>query len=294
MEDKQKKASMSKIKGVAALFDEYEIKDLFRRYVQLLVVIEVLIFLVCWVYQLGIDEVAVTGKPVDIPFPWKAYFLVSFSAPIAVTFLIGLVVVAFNSFLYGQSGKAIFKESKEGGYGKLAKIANFCFQLPFLLTLLLLGLLIAIIYNMEEIILVLGRFGEATARFLLYGLGAVLVAGTIFAVVRMILNYKLRKKDLEYEYKREVMDRLGIAILDDKTVVDSQGRMLGTAQDISGGQRQLPAGPGPQKGPRKPVRDVTVEKTVDAAAEVVDEKTAEASVADDAADKSDDPKKQAS
>ena len=77
MQESQKNQGGGKRKGVASLFDDYEIKDLFRRYIQLLIVVEVLIFLVCWVYQLGIDEVAVTGKPVDIPFPWKAYFLVS-------------------------------------------------------------------------------------------------------------------------------------------------------------------------------------------------------------------------
>lgn len=235
MQETQKKQSGGKRKGVASLFDDYEIKDLFRRYVQLLIVIEVLIFLVCWVYQLGIDEVAVTGKPVDIPFPWKAYFLVSFAAPLATTFLVGIVVVAFNSFLYGQRGAPIFKEDgSDGASSRLARIANFCFQLPFLLTLLLLGILLGVVYNMNEILLFLGRFGEAAARVLLIGLGCVLVAGTIFGVVRMVLNYKLRKKNMEYEYKREVMERLGIAILDERTMIDSQGQVVGAKQiDVS-------------------------------------------------------------
>jgi hypothetical protein len=43
----------------------------------------------------------------------------------------------------------------------------------------------------------------------------------------MVLNYKLRKKNMEYDYKREVMERLGIAILDERTMVDSQGQVLG-------------------------------------------------------------------
>jgi hypothetical protein len=217
-------------KGVASLFDDYEIKDLFRKYVQLLIVVEVLIFLVCWVYQLGIDEVAVTGKPVDVPFPWKAYFLVSFIAPVAVTFLVGIVVVAFNSFLYGQRGAPIFKDISGGAAGAFAKAANFCFQLPFLLTLLLLGALVGAVYNLGAIMEYLARFGEAAARIALIGLGCVLVAGTVFGVVRMVLNYKLRKKNMEYEYKREVMDRLGIAILDERTMIDSRGKTLGPKQ----------------------------------------------------------------
>jgi len=221
-------------KGVASLFDDYEIKDLFRRYVQLLIVVEVLIFLVCWVYQLGLDEVAVTGTPVDVPFPWKAYFLISFIAPVAVTFLVGIVVAAFNSFLYGQRGVPIFKDIPGGVAGTFARVANFCFQLPFLLTLLLLCALIGAFYNLGSIMEYLARFGEAAARVALIGLGCVLVAGTIFGVVRMVLNYKLRKKNMEYQYKREVMDRLGIAILDERTMIDSQGKMVGSRQiDVS-------------------------------------------------------------
>lgn len=228
MQESQKNQSGGKRKGVASLFDDYEIKDLFRRYIQLLIVVEVLIFLVCWVYQLGIDEVAVTGKPVDVPFPWRAYFLTSFSAPVAVTFLVGIVVVAFNSFLYGQRGGPVFKENPAAGAaGKFAKVANFCFQLPFLLTLLLFGIFMGVVYNLGTIMDYLARFGEAAARIVLIGLGCVLVAGTIFGVVRMVLNYKLRKKNMEYDYKREVMERLGIAILDERTMVDSQGKVLG-------------------------------------------------------------------
>lgn len=244
-EEMQKRPREGTRKGVASLFDDYEVKDLFRRYVQLLIVVEVLIFLVCWVYQLGIDEVAMTGKPVDIPFPWKAYFLVSFSAPLAVTFLAGIVVVAFNSFLFGHKGEKIFTEDgHEGTLGKIAKAANFCFQLPFLLTLLLLGALIGVVYNAGEILAFLGRFGEAAAKFLLIALGCILVAGTLFGVVRMVLNYKLRKKDMEYEYKREVMDRLGIAILDERTVIDQQGRTVRPREIDAGASdsRYLPPG----------------------------------------------------
>lgn len=235
--------SKVKRKGVAALFDDYEIKDLFRRYIQLLIVVEVLIFLVCWVYQLGIDEVAVTGKPVDVPFPWKAYFLVSFSAPVAVTFLVGIVVVAFNSFLFGQKGRPVFKETQEEGFaGKVVRAANFCFQLPFLLTLLLLGVFIGIVFNLGVITEYLARFGEAASKVILIGLGCVLLAGTIFGVVRMVLNYKLRKKNMEYDYKREVMDRLGIAILDERTMIDGQGQVVGprNIQIADAGQDVLP------------------------------------------------------
>lgn len=245
-----------KKKGLASLFDDCEIKDFFRRYVQLLVTVEILIFLVCWVYQLGIDEVAATGAVVDIPFPWKMYFTVSFIAPVAVTFLTGIVVVGFNSFLYGRRGAPIFREdSQDATAGRLARIANFCLKLPFLFLLLLLGVLAGVAYNMGEIVLFLGRFGEAAARFVLLALGGLLLAGTIFGVVRMVLNYKLRKQNMEYAYKREVMDRLGIAILDERTMLDSQGRVIDSKR------RSLDVPPGEMKPlPSAPPEDTLTER----------------------------------
>ncbi|MBZ4684636.1 MAG: hypothetical protein JG774_381 [Desulfomicrobiaceae bacterium] len=225
MEEKQQRTDERR-HGLAALFDEYELKDLFRKYVHLLLVVEGLIFLVCWVYQLGLDEAAATGHPVDIPFPWKTYFVVALSAPVAVTFLVGIVVAGFNAFVYGHQGRPLVRAKKEDGTeARLAAAINFCMQLPFLLILGMLGILIGVLYNLGSILEFLGRFGEAASRIILIGLGAVLAAGTIYAVVRLILQYKLRAKNMEYEYKRQVMEQLGIAIVDN-TVVHKSGTIL--------------------------------------------------------------------
>ncbi len=220
----QKQRSEERRRGLAALFDEYELKDLFRKYIHLLLVLEGLIFLVCWVYQLGLDEVAVTGKPVDIPFPWRMYILAALGAPIAVTFLLGIVVAGFNTFVYGHRGQPLLRAKKDDGTeNRLAAIINFWLQLPFLMVLALVGILIGILFYLDVLLEFLARFGEATARTLLIALGAILVAGTVYAIVRLILQYKLRAKNLEYEYKREVMEKLGIAIMDNTIIHKDAG-----------------------------------------------------------------------
>lgn len=52
---------------------------------------------------------------------------------------------------------------------------------------------------------------------------------------------------MEYAYKREVMDRLGIAILDERTMLDSQGRVFDLKRrpvDIPPGEmKPLPSAP---------------------------------------------------
>ncbi len=79
--------------GIAALFDDMERKDIFRKYLYFLGWVELGILLTCWLYQIG-DS----GRDGDPVFPWRLYFLVAFLAPVAITFLLGTVVVGFNRY----------------------------------------------------------------------------------------------------------------------------------------------------------------------------------------------------
>jgi len=72
--------------GVATLFDNIELKRFVKFYIGL-------IFFLCFLLQL---------KPINIPFPWIYYFLSSFLIPIAITFLLGVFVTAFNLFIFGN------------------------------------------------------------------------------------------------------------------------------------------------------------------------------------------------
>ena len=75
--------------GIAALFDDFERKELFKKYLIFLGWIEIFIFASCWLYNIGNDGYDKYG-PVEAPFPWRAYFLISFLAPVAITFLMGI------------------------------------------------------------------------------------------------------------------------------------------------------------------------------------------------------------
>ena len=87
----------SPLRGIAALFDDSERKELLRKYLYFLGWVELLILAVCYLYRLG-DGVYDSFGPVEQSFPWKAYFLISFLAPIAISFLIGTVIVGFNKY----------------------------------------------------------------------------------------------------------------------------------------------------------------------------------------------------
>ena len=90
--DKKEKHS-----GLATLFDGVELKSFFINYLWFIIAVEILIFLVSFLGNLGPDK----G-----PFPWKFYFYVSFIAPVAITFLLGVFILAFNQFIFGNSPAA--------------------------------------------------------------------------------------------------------------------------------------------------------------------------------------------
>ncbi|SHF59181.1 hypothetical protein SAMN02745206_02307 [Desulfacinum infernum DSM 9756] len=220
--------------GIAALFDDLERKELFRKYLIFLAWLEVAIFVGCWIYQLGTRGYDRFG-PVEIPFPWKVYFLVAFLAPVAVTFLIGTIVVGFNRYFGGHgAGEGDGAEDPAGTYGGkdygetrgVAAAVNWLQKLPYLGLLVVLAAGIGLVYNLDVVLDIAGRVGEQTVQLLLMAGGAILGLAAFFALVYLVLNYKLRKRSMEYQYKSEVAERYGLVILEDNTVINRDGKLL--------------------------------------------------------------------
>lgn len=227
--------------GISTLFDDGERKALFRKYVIFLGWLETLIFVMCWFYQLGTDGYDRFG-PVEIPFPWKTYFLVAFLAPVAITFLIGVVIVGFNRYLGkaererqpaahgGAPPNADGGATRVGaGAGKAEKVAGLVHwleKLPYLALLLLLGAAIGIVYNLDLVMGFIGAVGEKTIKAVLITGAALLAVLSLLAFILLLMNYKLRKHAMDYRYRSQVAERFGLVILDDHTVLNHSGQLL--------------------------------------------------------------------
>lgn len=212
-------------KGVAALFDITEIKSFLKNYLVLIGIIEVCIFSACFISQLG---------PGTTPFPWKTYFFAAFIIPVAITFLLGIFVMGFNKYLFGETDSVeqpveLYPELNEKNYlAKFQAFLNTIQQVPFLISLLLLGIVSGIIYKIDEIVAFISRAGERSAQYLLVSLGVVLFSAAVFAFVWMLLAYKLKKTAMQYkhQYRHEVAKHLGIIIMEDNTVIDQKGNVI--------------------------------------------------------------------
>ncbi|KIH75679.1 hypothetical protein SAMN05660860_03072 [Geoalkalibacter ferrihydriticus] len=219
MDHSPQDCSKSEIRpGLGGLFQGKELKTFFINYLVTVVVVEGLIFFVCFVSGLAATE----GQ-----FPWKAYIFASFAAPLALTFIFAVIVLTFNRYLLQAPLRSESQQkSDHSDQGKAGQFLAFTQQMPFLLSLLLLLAACWIGYNMDMIALYLARAGETTARYFLLTFTAVLGAVALCILAWLILNFVLRQKKIkqQQQYRREVMERLGLVILDDNTVLDREGR----------------------------------------------------------------------
>ena len=226
--------NLSQPKGIAALFEKEEIKDLFRTYLITICVIEGFIFFVSFLSQMG---------PETIPFPWKSYFFAAFIVPLTITFLLGIIVISFDRYIFGHQGigseaSDLFQKAAETR-SRIHKFHAFLYvirQIPFLFGLLSLVALSGIAYKLDDILAVIGHVGGRTAHYLLIGLAVVFAAAVLIGLIWMFLSYNLRKKNLEYQYqyKKDVVDKTGLVIIGEDRVLDREGRVLsfGQAQEL--------------------------------------------------------------
>lgn len=241
--------SKTSLYGIASLFDDFERKELFKKYLFFLGWLEVLIFCACWIFQLGYEGHDQNG-PSIFNFPWKAYFLIAFLAPVAITFLVGIVVVGFNQYFSETGEVAEFStleklgDSQTEDSGRLAtllRVANWVHKLPFLALLMLLAVGVAFFYKLGDILAFVGNVGEMTVKIILYSAIGVVAIISVFLLILIVLNFQLRKKSMDYQYRSEVAERFGIIILDDNTVLNSEGKLLINGKKTRGAVPLLPA-----------------------------------------------------
>lgn len=223
---KNRGSNRPQTKGVAALFEKEELKDLLRSYMVAIFIIEGFIFFVSFLTQIG---------PEAVPFPWKSYFFAAFIIPLTITFLLGIIVLSFDRYIFGHHNLSdevsdIFQAASET-QSRIQKFHASLYvirQFPFLLGLLSLLVLSVIAYKLNDILVVVGHVGERTAHYLFIGLAVLLAIAVVVGLIWMFLSYSLRKKTLEYEfqYKKEVIEKTGLILVGGDRVMNRDGRVL--------------------------------------------------------------------
>ena len=223
--DSNRDPAESKVSGLAATFSPEEVKKLFLSYLVTILSIEGLIFFLCYIYLLATNSVA---------FPWKPYLFATFIAPIATTFVFGMILLVFNRFFFNELPppyEGIRSTTPGFGVSKGDRIATFfhvVHRLPILFSMFLLIAVTAFAYKLDAIVIYLAQVGESTAQYLFYTLIGVLIAAATGIAIWMFLSYRIRQKTLHsgHQYRMQIMDQFGMVLLEDGTMINKDGEVV--------------------------------------------------------------------
>ncbi len=219
------------VSGVAGLYSRDELKKFLSNYLLMMAVVEGFIFFVCWIGYLSGGQTL---------FPWKAYVVSSFITPVAITFLLGVIVFGFNKYVFAREVTMAAADPEHAAArqpNRFEEIMLSLRQVPFLVALLLLVLAGGIIYKLDAIVGYVTSAGVQAANYLFMLLAVVLGVSALVILVWMVLSYRLRcrRLDLLHRYRMEVMEKTGMVMLEDETLIDREGQVV----DCSNGQRTL-------------------------------------------------------
>ena len=211
--------------GIAAMFNNHEIKEYFNTFLILIGGIELVILFAHFLTSTGQDQAS---------FPWKHYLFVSFLAPVIMVAVIGLIIVGFNFFIFGDKKKAsdegsLFTSDKEKKIFNSSKnLFSIIGQIPVLTGFFIICLGALFLYKLDVIVQILGRIGERTAFYVFTALAVLVVCAFIFLLCWLFWKFRLRKIELQNqaEFKKRVIETTGLIILDNNVVLDKSGKIV--------------------------------------------------------------------
>jgi len=212
-------------------WDPLERRYVFNSFLVVVALVEVLIFVVTAIWQ--IDE-GVLGGPVKvIPFPWKEYLYAAFAAPLVMLFLFGIVVRGFQAF-----GPEEGEGAEQPGAGKSGR-RRHRFQF-FLGLAAFLGLLILWFYG-KQVLALATLFLKTLGLGGAYLLVAVVALAVLYLPLRLILQYRLQKKALEYQYLAYLAEHHGVVLKNPKELKANTHKELEDSPTTAGDHPRLPA-----------------------------------------------------
>lgn len=193
-------------------WDPLERRYVFNSFLVVVALVEILIFVVTLIWQ--IDE-GVLGGPVKvIPFPWTEYLYTAFVAPLVLLFVFGIIIRGFQAF-----GPEV--EREQSGEGKPVRRRH---RFQFFLGLgAFLGLLLLWFFG-KQVLSLAALFFKTLGLGGAYLLVAVVALAALYFPLRLILNYRLQRKALEYQYLMYLAEHHGVVLRDPKDLEDQTSK----------------------------------------------------------------------
>ncbi|MGE4519627.1 MAG: hypothetical protein AB7E04_08985 [Desulfobacteraceae bacterium] len=213
-------------KGLFSLFSGRELKSFFKKYIAFIVAVEILIFMICWLYQIGAAGYDRFG-PVERGFPWKVYFITAFLVPVGITFMFGVFIVTFEHlFFHGRKGIGKGEREDEKRTERLRLFLNFIFHSPFLTFVLALGVISLLFFDFDRLWVFFENTGDSLFESFKMVLAGAVGGLTLLGFGWLFFRYKLKKKEMDYLFRLRLAEKTGVAWIEKDKVIEKDGKII--------------------------------------------------------------------
>lgn len=177
-----------------------------------IVFLELIVGGVAFFYGVIHAKPAQNGLPPQFQFPWLAYSIAAVVAPATLLLMVHLAGVGLFRSLRDTSVED--EEWRKDLPERLRKVYAIVQGAPTVLLLVgVMGLGAALFY-IDGAMTALFRLGTALEVYIPWIIGCVAGGWCLVYLARVWLNYRTRKLEAEYQFRREVLERTGVIIVD--------------------------------------------------------------------------------
>lgn len=177
-----------------------------------IVFLELIIGGVAFFYGVIHAKPAQNGLPPQFQFPWLAYGIAAVVGPAVLLLIVHLAGVGlFRSLRDSREEDEAWRQDLPERLRKVYAIVQGAPTILLLVGVIALG---AALFYIDGAMTALFRLGSTVEVYLPWIIGAVAGGWCISCLGRMWLNYRTKRLEAEYQFRREVLERTGVIIVD--------------------------------------------------------------------------------
>ena len=171
---------------------------------------------------------------IEFQFPWIPYGVAVIVAPVAIMLVVNIIGLGFTRIFKGDP--AMDEEQMRYMPERLRRLIALSRGLPSIILLGGMILVGAALYYLDAVIQAILRIGDHVEVIAPWVMAGLVAAWCVSYLVRMWFMYKTRRMHEEFAFRREVLERTGIVIVDNRKHIAADGRTIGEHGNVLPGR----------------------------------------------------------
>jgi len=204
-------STTAKAKKLAARFSERQSKDMVLYLSMAIIFVELLITLVALCYGIVTARPSASGGPPQFNFPWVAYLIALGVAPAVLLLMVHLTGIGLFRSLRGHDDDDAWQEKLPDRIRRVYVLIQGAPVVVVLLGVILLG---ALLFFVDGALGILIRMAKTIEQYLPWIIGGIAGISCVGVTARYWFGYRSRRIAEEYAFRREVLEKTGVIIVD--------------------------------------------------------------------------------